>query len=366
MRVLYLTEETISFSDALVRGGAIHVRNVVTGLRERGHDVHLVDWNAEPEKPYQHSVDPRVRPFEGAFRSYRRAVFVGGEIDAEVIVSKTRKTYLPGLLAARRLGVPHVVHAGSSLEPPTDGLVDRVDAASFSSRLRLPHDAYLVVCEAIEEELDELGVSGASYNVRNAVDTETFSPDADVGLPDWLRDALARKPEPFRLCFVGGLHEYKGVFDLAAALHRIEGVHLFVAGKGPARDRFEREAGDRATFLGAVPYEAIPALYQVVDALVLPSYTEGLPRVVLEAMATETPVVATRVGGIPEVVADGETGLLCEAGRPAALAAAIDHLVEDESDSERLGRNGRAAVEAEYSWEQLYDRYERYLQRVLE
>lgn len=366
MRVLYLTEEAITFSGTLVRGGAIHVRNVVSGLRERGHDAHLVDWSDDPEEAFQHSISPRVRPVEGATHTLCRAVQVGRKCDVEVIVSKTRKTYLPGLVAARRLGVPHVVHVGSSIDPPTNGLLNRFDAASFAFRLRLPHDAYLVVCDAIAEELRTLGVRGTIHNVQNAVDTDEFRPDAPVEASSWLEDALAEHADDFRLGYVGGLHEYKGVFDLASALQQTEGVHLFVAGDGPARERFEREVGECATFFGAVPYEAIPAVYQGIDALALPSHTEGLPRVVLEAMAAETPVIATRVGGVPEVIDDGETGVLCDAHDPAALVEAIDRLATDEGRREVLGRNGRVAVETEFAWEQLYDRYEHDLERVVE
>jgi len=157
------------------------------------------------------------------------------------------------------------------------------------------------------------------------------------------------------------------VSDLADALGRVEAdVHLFVAGDGPARERFERETGARATFLGAVPYEAIPAVYGAVDALVLPSHTEGLPRVVLEAMATETPVVATRVGGVPEVVDDGEAGLLCAPHNPDALGRAIERLAQDAELADRLGRAGRERVVESFTWKALYDRFEAALTSLAE
>jgi len=367
MRALYLTEEAITFSGPLVRGGAIHVRNVVTGLRGRGHDVRLVDWNDDPERPFQHSVDPRVRPVEGALRTYRRAVAVGRETDVQVVVSKTRKTYHPGLLAARRLGVPHAVHVGSSLAPADDSLRSRLDATAVEARLRLPHDAYLVVCDHIADELRERGVRGDVFDVRNAVDAEAFNPESGSEASRAVGEVLDRYRDAFRLGYVGGLHDYKGVSDLADALGRVEAdVHLFVAGDGPARERFERETGARATFLGAVPYEAIPAVYGAVDALVLPSHTEGLPRVVLEAMATETPVVATRVGGVPEVVDDGEAGLLCAPHNPDALGRAIERLAQDAELADRLGRAGRERVVESFTWKALYDRFEAALTSLAE
>ncbi|WP_299263754.1 glycosyltransferase family 4 protein [Halorientalis sp.] len=371
MRVLYLTEEAISFTDAMVRGGAIHVRNVVIGLRDRGHEVILLDWNDTPERPFQASVAPRTRFVDGPLRTVSQAVRLGGRRTVDVVVSKTRKTYLPGLFAARRLGVPHIVHVGSSLDPPVEGLLERVNLASFSARLRVPHDGYFVVCDHIGAQLIERGVAADRiFDVRNAVDVDRFHPETvPTPLADRFRDRLAESETcgALRLGYVGGLQSYKGLGDLAAALDRTErDWHLLVAGDGPERDRLEGRFGQQATFLGSVPYEQIPALYHEFDAFVLPSHTEGLPRVVLEAQATATPVVATRVGGVPEVIADGETGLLCGAHRPADLAAQLDSLASDGDRRHRLGQQGRRAVETEFSWSALYERYERYLRRVIE
>jgi glycosyltransferase involved in cell wall biosynthesis len=364
MRLLYLTEEAIGFSDALVRGGAIHVRNVVEGLRDRGHDVALVDWNDRPERPFQHSVAPRVGPVEGPLRTLRRALAVGRRAPVDAVVSKTRKTYLPGLVAARRLGVPHAVHVGSTLGTADGSLRDRLDAGSVEARLRAPHDGYLVVCEYLARQLTRRGVSGERiHDVRNAVDVDRFTPTGP-GLPDRYADRIPERG--LRLGFVGGLHDYKGVFDLLDAVDRCEAdAHAVLAGDGPARERLADRADDAATLLGAVPYEHVPALYRAIDVFVLPSHTEGLPRVVLEAQATGTPTVATRVGGVPEIVDDGRTGLLCPPGRPADLAAAIDRLAADETERERLGAAGRRAVEAGFTWGELYDRYESALTRLV-
>jgi glycosyltransferase involved in cell wall biosynthesis len=174
--------------------------------------------------------------------------------------------------------------------------------------------------------------------------------------------------EEDELClgYIGGLHEYKGVFDLAAAIERCGApVGLLVAGDGPACARLEARLGDRARFLGSVAYERMPAVYAAMDVCVLPSHTEGLPRVVLEAQAAGTPMIATRVGGVPEVIADGETGLLCPPHAPAELAAAIETLAGDADERSRLARRGRATVETNRTWANLYDRYERALTAVV-
>jgi len=366
MNILFLTEEAITFSGTMVRGGQIHVRNVVAGLRDRGHDVHLVDWNSEPEVDFQHSIAPKLRFVVDPIRTTRRAIRAGRDLDADVIISKTRKTYLPGLAAAAVLSAPHVIHVGSSLNPPTVGVIDLLDNASFTSRIRAPHDAYFVVCNAIGAELLDRGIREERiYDVRNAVDTERFHPDTDVDLP---ADAAARLEEtdgPF-LGFVGGLFDYKGVFDLADAVQRTETEPtVVIAGDGPARGRLERELGENGVFLGSVPYERMPAVYAAFDALVLPSHTEGLPRVLLEAAATELPVIATRVGGVPEVVTEGTTGLLCPPRQPEQLAGRIDRLFE-ECDSAAMGTAARERVTNEFTWTAQYDRYEQFLGAVID
>jgi starch synthase len=368
MRLLYLTEERIEFSEAMVRGGAIHVLKVIGGLRERGHDVHLIDWNDSPSHPFQWSVTPTSRFIDGAFRTFLRAVSICRKQDIDVIVSKTRKTYVAGLAAARVVGVPHVVHVGALPTPNGDGPVERLDAASFSGRLQFPHDGYFVVCRAISELLRDRGVPEDSiYPIRNAVDVNRFDPDGEIEPSDTLRRALAGIDEEFVIGFIGGLYEYKGLSDLAAAVAQMEiEVRVIIAGEGPYQNALERALGDQGTFLGAVAYESMPAVYGALDALVLPSYTEGLPRVVLEAQAMKTPVVATRVGGIPEIIDDGDTGLLCDTNSPDQIAERLRRLASDSETREHIARNSRAAVTKDFSWQEMYERYERYLTRIVE
>jgi len=365
VNILFLTEEPITFSGTMVRGGQIHVRNVIEGLRERGHNVHLVDWNENPETDFQHSIAPTLRFVIDPARTVRQAIGVGRDIDVDVVISKTRKTYIPGLVAANMLNVPHVVHIGSSLDPSVDGLLDRFDNASFVSRIRAPHDAYLVVCDAISRELQQRGINPERiYDVRNAVDTDRFCPNPDVTLNTEVSERLNGRNEPV-LGFVGGLFDYKGVFDLAAAIDQTETEPtVVVAGDGPARERFKAELGSDGVFLGSIPYEQMPAVYAAFDALVLPSHTEGLPRVLLEAAATELPVVATNVGGVGEVVADGETGLLCPPRQPEQLAAGIDELFVERNPTP-MGEAARRKVLDEFVWAAQYDRYERVLETVI-
>jgi glycosyltransferase involved in cell wall biosynthesis len=149
--------------------------------------------------------------------------------------------------------------------------------------------------------------------------------------------------EPAEVLYVGRLSPEKGIAELVAAT---EGLNLVVAGDGLLR-RLVPDA------LGFVPHEELGALYDRAAVVVCPSYREGLPLCVLEAMAHGKPVVASAVGGIPELVEDGVTGFLVEPGDVAGLRAAIERLLADPLLRRRLGRAGRERVAERCSWERV-------------
>jgi glycosyltransferase involved in cell wall biosynthesis len=157
-----------------------------------------------------------------------------------------------------------------------------------------------------------------------------------------------------RLSKEKGLHYLLEAFALVAG-HRPQ-ARLLLAGEGPERQRLERRAArlglsGRVRFLGEVPHEDVPEVLQQLDVFAMPSTYEGFGVAALEAEAMELPVVASRVHGIPDVVLDGETGLLVPPRDRQALAAALDRLASDSDLRRRLGQAGRAFVAEHYSWE---------------
>jgi glycosyltransferase involved in cell wall biosynthesis len=151
---------------------------------------------------------------------------------------------------------------------------------------------------------------------------------------------------------VGRLTAQKGVSDFLVAAQAVWRVRpetrFLVVGGGPQQEELEARAGalglnGAVRFLGFRP-DVAPIL-AASDVVVLPSRAEGLPLVLLEALAVGRPVVATRVGGIPDVVRSGETGLLVAPGAPAELAASVLHLLLQPDAAERLGEAGRRHVE---------------------
>jgi glycosyltransferase involved in cell wall biosynthesis len=154
--------------------------------------------------------------------------------------------------------------------------------------------------------------------------------------------------------FLGSLNASKGVDTLIAASAQLAHKHpvrLVVAGDGPLRAELDREAslsGVPIAVLGRLPAADVPRFLAAVDVLAVPSYDEGLPRVVLEAMAMGIPVVASSVGGIPEAIEHEKTGLLIPPSNPTALAKALARVLDDPALASRLGAAGRERVLAEF------------------
>lgn len=186
------------------------------------------------------------------------------------------------------------------------------------------------------------------YIVPNGVSRSFFRPRSCS-----CRDAEAR---PLHLIFVGALVERKGIFDLLQAIAAIDEVHLHldVVGDGQvlATQALVHQLGieDRVTVIGPLRGDKLCAAYQSADVLVLPSYHEGMPLVVLEALASGLAVVTTPVGGIPDLLTDGQSAVLVPPGDVLALAGALTHLARDREQLEVLASAGQELARG-YSFE---------------
>jgi glycosyltransferase involved in cell wall biosynthesis len=246
-------------------------------------------------------------------------------------------------LLARRTGSPPVVVTvhnlcrGGWLTFPLRWLAPRATAA-------------IAVSEAVHRRLEEHAVAFRRLEViPNGIDPERFPP------------APARPADrPFTVAFVGRLTEEKGVRVLLEAQRTLPHsvpLRLVVAGDGPLRALVEAEArqpGSRTQFLGH--QDEVLSVYHAADAVVMPSFAEGHPMTALEAMACSLPVIGSRVGGLPEIVVEGETGLLVPTGDAAALSQAMAELAADPKRGRTFGAAGRRRVEAQFTEERMLDR----------
>jgi glycosyltransferase involved in cell wall biosynthesis len=170
------------------------------------------------------------------------------------------------------------------------------------------------------------------------------------------------------LAFAGRLGPQKGLDVALSALASVPGVTLAIAGAGPDRRGLERRADElglagRVRFLGSLSRDGVLRLFRAADASLLPSSWENFPHTVVEALAVGTPVIATAVGGVPEVVRDGGNGLLVPAGDPDGLASAIARFFEDEELRRRLGVAAAPSV-AGFTEDAAFARIEDELQRA--
>ena len=196
--------------------------------------------------------------------------------------------------------------------------------------------------------------------IHNGIDPERFRPTAE-------RDALDRLGvrTPYVL-FVGRVTDQKGIFHLLEAAKLLPaGVQVVLCASAP--DTPEIEARLRRAVPGhpnvlwineMVPREVVIQLMSHAAVFACPSVYEPFGLINLESMACETPVVASAVGGILEVVVDGETGLLVEPGRPHALAAALTRVLENPALGRSMGRAGRRRVEERFTWARVAERTE--------
>lgn len=168
--------------------------------------------------------------------------------------------------------------------------------------------------------------------------------------------------------YVGRLEPRKGVGTLISAMKDVDGT-LLVAGSGSMLPVLRNKAkllgiSNRVKFLGTVSYSILPLYYRASDVFVLPSLSEAFGIVLLEAMASGTPVVGTKVGGIPEIV-DG-CGMLVPPGNARALSSAINEILNNQNLERKLGKLGKRRVERVYDWSVVVKSVERVYRESLE
>jgi glycosyltransferase involved in cell wall biosynthesis len=224
-------------------------------------------------------------------------------------------------------------------------------------------DRYVAVSRASRDRLvSYLGVPPASLTVvPNAVELERFAAAAEPGRRG-VREQWGIPPEAPVLGVLARLSPQKGLTYLLSALTAIMArhpdVYALVVGEGHLRPELEAQAkalGVEGRFLMVGYRQNVVDYLRASDVFVLPSLFEGMPLSILEAMGAGLPVIATAVDGTPEVVVDGETGLLVPPADPDALAGAVNRLLGDREFAARLGRQGRARADL-FSERSLLDR----------
>ncbi len=220
-----------------------------------------------------------------------------------------------------------------------------------------------------EEVRDRYG--HAAQVIFNGIDTKQFVPQRPDSV--W-RAGLVGDGAPLIL-WVGRLERWKGTIDALRAIALLDHTcpaHLAIAGTGPEMNRLRAAAQslgihERVHFLGDCEHAALPRIYSACDIVVGTSFAnETFGMAIAEASACARPVIATRFGGFPEVVRDGETGLLAPPRDPLALAAAIRRLLSNRACGQAMGQAGRAHVVANFAWPVVTERVLRLYREALD
>ena len=278
------------------------------------------------------------------------------KIRPDVVHTHKYKDSFIGTLVARSLGIPYVVRIVHGLPEPFMGLRNaKMVAYTAADRLMTGWfvDRVVAVSSDIEKVLIGMYGSNRVSCIHNGIDLEAVRVTTS-------REAFRRKwqiPEDAVVIgTVGRLVPVKGHVILLEATKILQAsignVALVLVGDGPLRKDLEANAkrlGLEKSVIFAGQQDQSYDFMNMMDVFVLPSLHEGIPMVVLEALALQRPVVATRVGGIPEVIEHGQTGFLAEPSDASSLARLLQRLVEDLPMAVSIGKAGRTRVEEKFT-----------------
>jgi glycosyltransferase involved in cell wall biosynthesis len=376
---------------------------IAKSVAARGHDVHLV-------APWHPAITRGEREDAVSFHFYRYAPlpalnvfgYAGGlEADTHVRLSAWAATpfaLAAGWLAARRVAADHratvfhghwVVPGGAiaalaagprplvvSLHGSDVYVAERHGVVGRAARATFQRAGWVTACS------DDLGRRAVALGADPArIETVPYGVDAGRFAPNRaaraaIRSALGVGDGP--LVFgAGRLVRKKGFEHLIDAVgqlrRRFPAIRLVIAGEGDLRDELAARAlaaNAGHVLLGARTQDEVGRTAAAADVVAVPSVhdaagnVDGLPNFALEAMATGTPVVATRVGGLPQAIEDGVTGRLVDEGSADALAAAIGGLLDAPDEARRMGVAARAYVQRRHGWDGAAERFERAYDRA--
>ena len=352
-------------------------RHLALEYGRRGHQAHVITTRHPADLPAHETTQgvevwrfpfemPRARPaglarFAGSFPAERRAVAdllrsLGTDI---VHVQCVGPNGFYALWAAQDANLPLVVTTQGERTMDAGQLYQKSLAANWTLKRLLRRADYVTACS--QQTLDDAKAFAGpkvaeSRAVYNGIDLSEFDGDTTP----------YAHPRPYILG-IGRVVPQKG-FDIlldayARLVYRLPGApDLIIAGDGPERERLgvQSEAlglSERVHLIGRADRPQAVRLFHGCEFFVLPSRQEPQGIVSLEAMACAKPIVAARVGGVPEIVSDGETGLLFRGGDAVALAHTLETMLAEPDRAAEMGRAGRARAEAHFTWPRIADQY---------
>lgn len=353
------------------RGGL--AQHVITLLADLCRSNYAVGVACDPEGPVARAAGDRnlpvcgiaISPRGGPPRAALAAVQVaraGSDLRAQIVHTHSFAAGIVGALAMPLVPTGRMVATVHNYPPDADGMQPHSRQHRWAmARTCRRASRIITVSEALRRDLIAVRpeVADKCVTIPNGVDTHA----SPARQPDETRKDLALPVDAPLVGMLARLAPQKGIADfIRAARTAADGfpsAHFVLAGEGPLKEealalRRELALQDRLHLLGEVdcPRDLTAAL----DMLVVASTSEGSSLAAMEAMSLGKPVVATSVGGVPEVVADAETGILVEPGDPGALASAIEELLASPDRARDLGERGRRRAAAHFDVRQILQR----------
>jgi glycosyltransferase involved in cell wall biosynthesis len=346
MKIVFLVA---GFPPKWLSGAEIATYHIAKHLAKLGHEVHVVtslDKGLSKETTERGFYIHRVRAIRKpnlftlsflipAFREVKR-------INPDVIHAQSVFLGLCAFLAKKGFGKPYVVCSHGEL------YFSWAFKALISKQVFANANAVIALTDDMKRTISEV-YTGDVYVVPNGIELEDFGNLSK----DKSRRELNIGEGDRVLIFVGRFRPEKDMTSLIKAMRimveRNQKVKLVVVGGGPQERRLKKLAAElnlvqQVNFVGQVPHEKVSGYMAAADVLVLPSLSEGFPVVLPEAMACGLPIVATKVGGIPEIVTDGENGLLVEPRNPEQIAEAVLIILEHDELAQRQREAGGAEI----------------------
>lgn len=228
---------------------------------------------------------------------------------------------------------------------------------SWYRRIYLRADVIKTISNYIANEVRDIGYKGPIEVIPNAVDVAKFSATVPEEKLRALKTRFAKKPSDVFLFTASRLVLSRGVEDVIQSLGFLPAnVKLLIAGDGEDRDKLEHlarglDVHERVIFAGHVDHKDLPSYLKMCDIFVRPSLIEGLGNSFLEAMAAGIPIIGTRVGGIPDFLTEGETGLFCDVRDPRSIAHAVERYLNEPALRTRVVANAARLVAVKYEWD---------------
>ena len=359
------------FPPKQLAGTEIATHNIAKHLTMRGHEVHVIttlDKGLSKESIVEGFYAHRIKTIErlgfGPISFSIKSLFLINKIHPDILHSQSILRTGLTCFITKKLFKKHYIAYCQGSDIYSSWMFKKV-----ISRLVLKNaDAVIALTGDMKREIKKI-YDRDIIVIPNGINLERFE---NLSRED-IRRRLKIKEDEKVIVFVGTLRPVKGVKYLIKTMKIITqkgtDTRLMLVGDGVDRGKLEGlveelDLGKYVKFIGKVPNEEVPEYMVASDVFVLPSLSESFGIVNLEAMASGLPIVATKVGGLPEVVKDGETGFLVEPRNPEQIAEKVLLIFEDDELRERISENNKKKAK-EYSWESVVKRLEKVYQNYL-